>query len=72
MSRVTISFLRDLIYCCAFAGSRSFDFRYSTIWTTASSTLTLSDRMWISGLCGASYGAEMPVKSLISPARAFL
>jgi hypothetical protein len=28
--------------------------------------------MWISGDSGASYGAEMPVKSLIIPARAFL
>lgn len=39
---------------------------------TASSTLTSFVLIFISGFSGASYGAEMPVKSLISPARAFL
>lgn len=40
--------------------------------STAPATSTSSVLMWISGFAGASYGAEIPVKSLISPALAFL
>ena len=49
-----------------------FSLRYATICATACSTLVVSLRMCISARSGASYGALTPVKSLISPARAFL
>lgn len=42
------------------------------ILATHSSTDNLSVRRWISGVSGASYGAEIPVKFGISPDRAFL
>jgi len=44
----------------------------SIIVATDSSTVCSSVRTTISGSSGASYGASIPVKSRISPARAFL
>lgn len=49
-----------------------FSSRYAITFSTAWVTSTSSVLMWISGFSGASYGALMPVNSLISPARAFL
>src|SRR4029453_17667075 len=46
--------------------------REATICFALSSTDCPAVLMVSSGLSGASYGAEMPVNSLISPARAFL
>src|SRR5699024_5231604 len=47
-------------------------FKYATISSTASSTLCCSVSIIISGLDCSSYGALIPVNSLISPLLAFL
>ena len=49
-----------------------FSSKYPTICLTASSTLVFSLSIKISGFSGFSYGALIPVNSLISPALAFL